>query len=101
MEHITSKLLDQQQYAKAIGEKLIVISGRAGTGKTIKLLRIACDLAQNKGARSLILTYNHALVSDIKRTFALIEIPDGIDEYCINIATLHKFFYELLIGWNR
>jgi hypothetical protein len=47
IEQITSNILGEQQYAKAIGEKLIVISGRAGTGKTIKLLKIACDLAIN------------------------------------------------------
>ena len=100
IEQITSKLLDNQQYAQAIGEKLIVISGRAGTGKTIKLLRIACDLAINKGARSLILTYNHALVSDIKRTLALAGIPDGVDGYTVNITTLHKFIYDLIIGFG-
>jgi len=100
IEQITSKLLDNQQYAQAIGEKFIIISGRAGTGKTIKLLRIACDLAFTKGARCLILTYNHALVSDIKRTLALAEIPDGVDTYTVNITTLHKFFFELLIGFG-
>lgn len=97
---ITSKILNEQQYAKAIGDKLIIISGRAGTGKTIKLLSIACDLATKQGARSLILTYNHALVSDIKRTLALAEIPDGIDDYTVNISTLHKFFYELVVGFE-
>ncbi|MEQ6168675.1 AAA family ATPase [Ekhidna sp. MALMAid0563] len=97
---ITSKILSEQKYAKAIGDKLVIISGRAGTGKTIKLLSIACDLATQQGARSLILTYNHALVSDIKRTLALAEIPDGIDDYTVNISTLHKFFYELVIGFE-
>ena len=96
---ITSQILNEQKYAKAIGDKLIIISGRAG-GKTIKLLSIACDLALQQGARSLILTYNHALVSDIKRTLALAEIPDGIDDYTVNISTLHKFFYELVIGFE-
>jgi len=97
---ITSKLLKNQKYAQAIGEKLIIISGRAGTGKTIKLLTIACDLANQHGSRSLILTYNHALVSDIKRTLALAEIPDGIDSYTVNISTLHKFFYEIVVGFE-
>ena len=100
IEQITSRLLDSQQYAQAIGNKFIVISGRAGTGKTIKLLRIACDLAVSKGSRCLILTYNHALVSDIKRTLALADIPDGVDTYTVNIMTLHKFFFELLIGFG-
>lgn len=98
IEQITSKLLDQQNYAQAIGEKLVVISGRAGTGKTIKLLRIACDLAMNQGARCLILTYNHALVSDIRRTLALAGIPDSIDSYTVAISTLHKFILELIKG---
>lgn len=100
IEIITSKILDQQQYAQAIGKKLIVISGRAGTGKTIKILRISCDLAVQKGARCLILTYNHALVSDIKRILALAKMPDGMEDYTVNISTLHKFFYELLIGFG-
>jgi len=100
IEQITSRILSQQDYAQAIGTKLVVIAGRAGTGKTIKLLRVACDLAFTKGARSLILTYNHAVVSDIKRILALVEIPDGVDEYTVSISTLHKFFYELLIGFG-
>ncbi|MBA6313870.1 AAA family ATPase [Cellulophaga baltica] len=100
VEKITTQILSEQQYAKAIGDKLIIISGRAGTGKTIKLLSIACDLATQRGARSLILTYNHALVSDIKRTLALAEIPDGIEDHTVNITTLHKFFYELVIGFE-
>lgn len=100
IEHITKVILKDQKYAQAIGEKLIIISGRAGTGKTIKLLTIACNLAETQGARSLILTYNHALVSDIKRTIALAEIPDDVDNYSVNISTLHKFFYEILIGFE-
>ncbi|WP_417888114.1 AAA family ATPase [Zunongwangia sp.] len=100
IEKITSQILNDQQYVKAIGEKLIIISGRAGTGKTIKLLRIACDLAIQHSARSLILTFNHALVSDIKRSLALAEIPDGVDNQTVNISTLHKFFYEILIGFE-
>ena len=100
IEYITSKLLDNQQYAKAIGEKFIVISGRAGTGKTVKLLRIASDLSRDRGARSLILTYNHSLVSDIKRTLAVMEIEEKLDIDTVNITTLHKYFYELLIGFG-
>ena len=99
LEQITKKLLKDQKYAQAIGEKLIILSGRAGTGKTIRLLNIACDLALQQGQRCLILTYNHALVSDIKRTLALADIPDG-DGYTVNISTLHKFFYGILIGFG-
>lgn len=102
LEIITRRLLDfeDQKYAAAIGKQLVVVSGRAGTGKTIKLLRIACDLARNHGKRCLILTYNLALVSDIKRTLALSGIPDGIDSYTVSIQSLYKFFFELLLGFG-
>ena len=100
IEQITKKLLDKQKYAQAIGEKLVIISGRAGTGKTIKLLHIAYDLAVNQGARCLILTYNNALVSDIKRILAFSEMPDGVDTYSVHISTLHKFFYDVLCGFE-
>jgi len=100
IEYITRNLLNTQQYAEAIGEKLVIINGRAGTGKTIKLLTIACNLALKNRERCLILTYNHALVSDIKRTLALAEIPNQIDNYSIQIITLHKFFYNLILGFG-
>ena len=67
IEQITSATLDKQQYAQSIGNKLTVIAGRSGKGKTVRLLRIACDLAVNSGKRSLIFTYNHALVT-LRRT---------------------------------
>ena len=100
LEKISQRLLKDQNYADAIGKKLLVVSGRAGTGKTIKLLRLAYDLARNHGNRCLILTYNLALVSDIKRLLALQRMPDDVDSYSVNIGTLHKFFYELSIGFE-
>lgn len=98
IEQMTSATLDKQQYAQSIGNKLTIIAGRAGTGKTVRLLRIACDLAVNKGSRSIILTYNHALVSDIRRILALAGIPDGVDGYTVQISTLHKFFFQIFRG---
>ena len=100
VEHITRTILKEQLYAQAIGEKLVIISGRAGTGKTIKLLNIAWDLAVNRQNRCKILTYNNALVSDIRRTLALAEIPDGIDGYTVDISTMYSFFYEILVGFE-
>jgi len=97
---ITQTLLKGQKYAEAIGEKLVIIQGRAGTGKTIKLLSIACDLARDRGARCLILTYNIALVGDIKRMIALADIPDKPDKYSVDIRTLDSFFYEILKGFR-
>ena len=100
LEKISQRLLKDQKYADSIGNELLVVSGRAGTGKTIKLLRLAYDLAINQNKRCLILTYNLPLVSDIKRLLALRRMPDSIDSYSVGIETLHKFFYELAIGFE-
>ena len=41
------------------------------------------------------LTFNKALVSDIRRLFALAELPDMFEEKCLHITTLHAYFYRL------
>lgn len=100
VELITKKILDKQQYAENIGTKLTIISGRAGTGKTIKILRIACDLVTNKFKRCLLLTYNHALVSDMKRMLALAKFTDNIGLPTVDISTIHKYIRELILAFG-
>lgn len=94
LEVISRKLLKKQKYAEAIGERLIIISGRAGTGKTLKLLHIAYDLAENQRKHCLILTYNRALVSDTKRLLQLSKLSEGVTGV-VEIMTLHSYFMEL------
>jgi len=96
IERISQKLLDNQNYDDLVGSKLILLAGRAGTGKTMKLLHTAFRMARKEGKRCLILTFNHALVSDIRRTLALADIPDGIDDYTVQVSTLHSFFLNLI-----
>jgi hypothetical protein len=100
LERITKILLKDQQYAQAIGEKLVSIEGRAGTGKTIKLLHIAHDLCVEQDKRCLILTYNKALVSDIRRLIALAKIDSGIATATIEVKTIHSFMYSLMLGFG-
>jgi hypothetical protein len=45
------------------------MSGTLAPRENNKAITIAFDLALNKNARSIILTYNHGLVSDIKSIF--------------------------------
>ena len=78
------------------GKKLIIYRGKAGTGKTIGLLRTAIRLVDEQDARVLMLTYNRALVSDIRRLLCLAELPDLFDEKCIHIQTIHAYFYRLI-----
>lgn len=101
LERITkSNILKGQKYAQSIGQRLVVIRGRAGTGKTIKLLHIAHDLCVQGEKRCLILTYNKALVSDIRRTLALASITSDITAPTISVKTIHSFMYDLLIGFG-
>ena len=76
--------------------KVSIYRGRAGTGKTVGLIQTAIRLVDNEQARVLMLTYNKALVSDIRRLFALAELPDMFEEKCLHICTMHSFFYRLV-----
>jgi len=100
LERITKTLLKDQIYSEEIGNKLVIFRGRAGTGKTIKLLHLAHDLCKNHEKRCLILTYNKALVSDIRRTIALSGIHTGIDTSTISIRTVHSYIRELLLHFQ-
>lgn len=95
IEQITKKSLplhipDQSE------NKLVVLRGRAGTGKTIDLINMAIQLVEEQESRVQILTYNRALVSDIRRLFAFAEIPDMFEYKCVSINTMHSFFYRLI-----
>lgn len=97
LELLMQKKVGQHIVQNRIGEELTVLRGRAGTGKTFYLIQSALNLANSDtGKRCVILTYNHALVSDIRRLLHFMEIPDGIDNYTIQIQTLHSFFIKLM-----
>lgn len=100
IELLSRKIIEEQRYIDKIGDKLTILAGRAGTGKTVRLLQIAVELAKKEDARCLILTYNHALVSDIRRIIALSGIGDSIDSSTVQINTLHSYFIGLLNGFG-
>ena len=77
------------------GSRLNIIKGRAGTGKTIQLIKFAYKRVVENHKRCLLLTYNHALVSDIKRIATFCDFPDGSDE-AFSVQTIHSFFFHLL-----
>ena len=78
---------------------VIVISGHAGTGKTMILLQ-AADYLIKKGHRCLFLTYNTALISDLKHTLRC--MPQNISD--IPMETMHSFMLSVLYQnnlWNN
>lgn len=62
---------DKTAYIRDLGEGLLILRGRGGTGKTFALVQIALHLAR-KGKRTVLLTYNHGLIADINRALRFI-----------------------------
>lgn len=71
---------------RLLGNKFTILRGRAGTGKTITLLQAAIKQSETK--RSVILTYNHALLGDIQRLIKYRNISCGntLENLIINSA---------------
>ena len=86
------KNYDWYQY---VGKKQIVFHGHGGTGKTMVLLQVA-NTACSEGDRVLILTYNKALVADLRRLMSLAGVSDDIASGTIKVQTVHSFFSILL-----
>ena len=95
LEMITNEVLGIKLNDLHYEKGLLLFEGKAGTGKTSALLRIAHLLKEEQNARCMILTYNRALVSDLKRLFALAELPDLFSQSCVFINTMHSFFFRI------
>lgn len=98
MEEVCKRVIKGQQYGEKFGEQMLIYRGRGGTGKTVRLLQLAHDLYAERDCRVLILTYNKALVSDIRRLTALMRIGDDVTERSIGIQTVHSFLHAILTG---
>ncbi|WP_282018179.1 hypothetical protein [Salegentibacter mishustinae] len=81
-----------------IGDQLVEVSGKAGTGKSSDLLKWMLHLS-NEGKRTTFLTYNHLLVFDISKQIhsyrnGLAE-EERIELGASTVYTLHAFFYQI------
>jgi hypothetical protein len=92
--------IDERPYFNDIGKKLIIINGDPGSGKTIHLLQIAYSLYKAQHKRSLILTYNVALASDLNRLSFLSGVQTDQYNPTINIRTIQSFFRDILIAYD-
>lgn len=96
-ELLSQKSTDVEKLLTDAGHKLTIVTGRAGTGKTVQLLQLAFLLANEDYAnRCIILTYNNALVSDIKRLIDYTPMPSKVDGRTVSIKTIHSFFHTLM-----
>lgn len=94
IEQLTNKAFRANALIDTQG-KVSIYRGRAGTGKTVGLLQTAIHLVDEEQSRVLMLTYNKALVSDIRRLLALAELPDMFETNCLHISTMHSYFLQL------
>jgi hypothetical protein len=99
LELICKRLIGTQKYADRFGHQLLVFRGRGGSGKTIHLLRLAKDL-YDRGQSILLLTFNKALVADIRRLLVILNINNQGFDQGIHISTAHSFFIRMLIAWD-
>lgn len=85
--------IDQMQ------DPVIIISGHAGTGKTLMLLQ-AADLLTKKGKKCIFLTYNNALITDLKHTMKFMSKQMANFE----MKSMHSFLISILYKkglWNN
>lgn len=99
IEYITRRVLDRgQQYGEKLGQQLLIFRGRGGTGKTVRLLRLAHQAYEERGLRVVILTYNKALVADLDRVLSLMRVRTSIGGSSVSIRTVHSFMREWLVA---
>lgn len=76
----------------------MLLKGRGGVGKTVVLLQLAYRAFTDQQRRSLVLTFNKALVADLRRTMALMGVPRNLENGGIGIETVHGFIGRLMIS---
>jgi len=98
-ELISKDIADiERNYFNDIGNKITIINGNPGTGKTVHLIYLANNLYKKRGLKCLILTFNKALQQDIKR---LIYYSGLSDANSINILTWDSFTYKCLSEYEQ
>ena len=101
-EILSQQSTEIDEIVKSVGNKFTILTGRAGTGKTMQLLQLAFKLASNENSnRCIILTYNNALVSDIKRLIDYTPMPTKVNGRTVSIQTIHSFFHYIFEDFGR
>ncbi|MEQ8714773.1 MAG: AAA family ATPase [Cyclobacteriaceae bacterium] len=93
IERIGKEMSRDEDSHEALGQKMILVKGKAGSGKTTKLLSLNFD-ALNQGFNSLFLTYNRLLVYDLSQYVKPIVRSKELEKVA-SFDTLHRFFYHL------
>lgn len=88
---------EKTAYIQNLGNGLLILRGRGGTGKTFALLQIALHLAR-QGRRTAVLTYNHGLIADINRALRFIEDREPSLNPLPVCQTRYSFIQDIFVG---
>jgi len=97
MDAIVSGSPTAEQVYEELGRRMVCLRGRGGTGKTVMLLHAAWKAFRDRGYRTLVLTYNHALAADIRRLMCLLKLPSNPDEGGVKVQTVMSFMSSWFI----
>ena len=96
MDRVVAAMPEAEAFADLLGKQRVHLRGHGGTGKTVLMLQSAHLAYQRHGRRCLVLTYNSALASDIRRLLALLGVPSGIEGGGVDVKTTMSFIYTWL-----
>lgn len=90
IDRISGSVKQAQEIQENVGSSLSVISGKAGTGKTLMLTRVV-QLHSKASKVARLLTFNKLLVYDLIQT--LRNFPQ-YNSLRLSVQTVHQFFYH-------
>lgn len=85
-----------EDWINELGAKQLLFRGRGGTGKTIMMLQMAYRAFDHHQRRSLVLTFNKALVADMSRIMALMGVPKNVRNGGISVETVHTYIRRIM-----
>lgn len=100
IKRITKQLSNEREIFNDLNKHLIIVSGKAGTGKTSVLLLLIMRCIRN-GKNTQFLTYNNLLMFDVAQiihTFRKPLIANRKEDEKIGaglVNTLHRFFFRV------
>lgn len=93
MDRIVTAMPEVKAFAALLGKQRVHLRGHGGTGKTVLMLQSAHLAYQEHGRRCLVLTYNIALASDIRRLLALLGVPSTLEGGGVEVKKTMSFIY--------
>lgn len=96
LEAITQISAGTQQLINDVRQKMLIIRGYSGSGKTALLLNLAYQLYEREEARIVLLSYNRALIADIRRLLHILHGENISLLYNLRLTSAHSFFGQIM-----